>query len=94
MQRALLGARPSVGELMSKDRSDKKDGAQPAGTVPTDAEIDAATERLGADWLRTPARPHAAGSSQIVQNLARGRAHAVTVEVKRPPRQHADPRRR
>ena len=79
---------------MSKNRNDKKDGAIPAGTVPTDAEIDAATERLGADWLRSPARTHTAGSSQIVQNLARGRAHAVTVEIKRPPRQHADPRRR
>jgi hypothetical protein len=79
---------------MSKDPNDKKDGAAPASSVPTDAEIDAATERLGADWLRSPARPHAGGSSQIVQNLARGRAHAVTVEIKRPPRQHANPRRR
>ena len=71
MQRALLGARPSVGELMSKDRSDKKDGAQPAGTVPTDAEIDAATERLGA-------RPCRDRGSQASAATARRSAPALT----------------
>ena len=55
-------------------------------TVPTDAEIEAAAERLGPRWLETAARLKAGSVSRIVQSLAHGRSHAVTVEVKRAPR--------
>ncbi|MGO8865761.1 MAG: hypothetical protein ACLQME_04585, partial [Alphaproteobacteria bacterium] len=64
----------------------KRSVAAPADPVPTDAEIEAAAERLGPGWLQGAPRPRAAGASLVVQSLARGRSHAVTVELKRPAR--------
>ena len=79
-------------KLMSGTQDEKAKGEAPAGGLPTDAEIEAAADRLGADWLRGSSRPHAAGPGRIVQNLARGRAHSVTVEVRRLPQGPAKPR--
>jgi hypothetical protein len=63
----------------------------PTESLPTDAEIEATAERLGTNWLKGPTRTTAGASSfhQIVQNLPLGRAHAVSVEVKRPPKRRA-----
>lgn len=64
----------------------------PANSVPTESEIEAATQRLSADWARPVARSSQGGSSHIVQSLSAGRTHAVTVEVKRqPPRRRQKP---
>lgn len=63
----------------------------PAASAPTDEEIEAAAGRLNPNWLRRDPQ-HGAGAGQIVQSLARGRAHAVTVEIKRPPRRPRSPR--
>jgi hypothetical protein len=51
--------------------------------VPTDVEIESAVERLGPNWTRVIPRPRTGGTSQIFQNLAHGRSHAVVVEIKR-----------
>jgi hypothetical protein len=51
--------------------------------VPTDVEIESAVERLGPNWTRVIPRPRTGGASQIFQNLAHGRSHAVVVEIKR-----------
>jgi len=77
-----------IQKLMDKeeDSKRKRSVAAPADPVPTDAEIEAAAERLGPGWLQGAPRPRAAGASLVVQSLARGRSHAVTVEVKRPAR--------
>ncbi len=85
-------ARAAAGKLMADDRDGKAKGGAPASGLPTDEEIEAAADRLGADWLRGAARPHAAGASRIVQNLAHGRAHPVTVEIRRLPQRPAKPR--
>jgi hypothetical protein len=66
---------------------DKKNRRDQAGPAPTDAEIASEAERLGANWAAAAARPRAAGAGHILQNLAHGRSHVVTVEVKRTPRQ-------
>ncbi len=77
-----------IQKLMDKKEDSKRKGSvgAPADPVPTDAEIEAAAERLGPGWLQGAPRPRAAGASLVVQSLARGRSHAVTVEVKRPAR--------
>ena len=74
---------------MSKE-SDRKTSPA-AESLPTDAEIEATAERLGANWLKGPSRATAGASSfhQVVQNLPLGRAHAVSVEIKRPPKRQA-----
>ncbi len=63
-----------------------KDDYVPAEPVPTDVEIDSAVERLSPEWARAVARPHNAGASHVIQRLAHGRSHAVTLEIKRSPR--------
>jgi hypothetical protein len=85
-------ARTSIGEMMRKGQDSEAAGPPSAGSLPTDAEIEVAAERLGLNWLQGSSRPYGAGASQIVQSLAHGRAHAVSVEIKRPPRRRADPR--
>ncbi|MFI5022051.1 MAG: hypothetical protein ACHQRJ_10430 [Alphaproteobacteria bacterium] len=77
---------------MHKDQDIKATGEAAAGSLPTEAEIEVAAERLGLNWLRGSSRAFGGGASQIVQSLAHGRAHAVSVEIKRPPRRRADPR--
>jgi len=90
------GNSPSAGtstaESTRKDRDIKPNGEAAAGSLPTDAEIEVAAERLGLNWLGGSSRAFGAGASKIVQSLAHGRAHAVSVEIKRPPRRRADPR--
>jgi hypothetical protein len=51
--------------------------------VPTDVEIESAVERLGTNWTRVVPRPRTGGASHILQSLARGRSHAVVLEIKR-----------
>ena len=57
--------------------------------VPTNVEIESAVERLGPNWTRVIPRPRTGGASQIFQNLAHGRSHAVVVEIKRSHRRTA-----
>jgi hypothetical protein len=66
----------------------------PVEAVPTDAEIEAAAERLDPNWLKGSSKPHATapGGHLIVQNLPHGRAHAVSVEIKRAPKRRSEPR--
>jgi hypothetical protein len=66
----------------------------PIEAVPTDAEIEAAAERLDPNWLKGSSRQHATapGGHLIVQNLPHGRAHAVSVEIKRAPKRRSEPR--
>ncbi|MFI4989021.1 MAG: hypothetical protein ACHQF3_16465 [Alphaproteobacteria bacterium] len=63
---------------------DKKDPSKPVDTsVPSDAEVADAAERLSVSWARTTARPRSAGPGQILQSLAHGRSHVVALEIKR-----------
>jgi hypothetical protein len=55
-----------------------------AGPQPADSEIDALAARLSSSWSRSPGTRAAAG--QILQRLAHGRLHPVTVESRRPRR--------
>lgn len=83
------GPRTGIQKPMDKEQDSKRKKisvAAPTDPVPTDAEIEAAAERLGPGWLQGAPRPRAAGASLVVQSLARGRSHAVTVELKRPAR--------
>jgi len=61
----------------------KKEQIEPVNSTPTDAEIDAAAERLSLTWVHPTRRSHSTGTSQIQQSLARGRSHAVALEIKR-----------
>lgn len=69
------------------DRKNKKKMPEKSGDqVPTDAEIEAAAQRLGSNWARSGARSPAGRAGQIRQSLAHGRSRTVAVEIKRPPR--------
>jgi len=74
--------------------SSSPDGRKPGETAPepasADTDLDAETRRLE-QWARPAARPRNAGQSHVQQTLARGRVHAVTVEVKRAPRKPQRP---
>ena len=65
--------------------AESKNDGRPPNPVPTDGDIDLAVERLNANWTQTSQRPRNSSGGHVVQTLARGRAHVVTVEVKRPP---------
>jgi len=72
--------------------TDKKPQTGPAAPPPDDEEIADAVARLSAKWANE--RPANGGhrttaNGQILQTLEKGRAHMVTVEVKRSRR---DPR--
>jgi hypothetical protein len=56
---------------------------EPADAAATNADIDAAAERLSRTWLYSTPRSHSSGTSQIQQSLARGRSHTVALEIKR-----------
>lgn len=74
---------------------DKKLEAGPAASAPDDEEIAEAAARLSAKWAsERPANGthRNAGNGQILQTLEKGRAHAVTVEVKRSRRGSRDTR--
>ena len=62
----------------------KDDISLPAKPASTDHDIDAAAVRLSEQWTRPGARGRGAGL--IVQRLAHGRTHPVTLEIKRSPR--------
>jgi hypothetical protein len=47
-----------------------------------DADIDTLVERLSVNWARPVPGSRSAGG-HIIQRLARGREHAVTVEIRR-----------
>ena len=64
----------------------KETRMESATLVPTDAEIDAAAERLSLTWVRPAPRSYTIGTSQIRQSLAHGRSHPVALEIKRSPR--------
>jgi len=69
--------------------TDKKMQAGSVAPAPDDEEIAAAAARLAAKWAsERPANAvhRTAENGQIVQTLERGRAHTVTVQVKRPRR--------
>ena len=69
---------------------DAKQGrGEPANQVPSDSEIEAATQRLSQQWARPAAPARVAAKGQILQSLARGRSRTVTVEVKRLRRQRS-----
>jgi hypothetical protein len=57
-----------------------------ADSASTGAEIELAVERLSPNWIRAVPRQRTGGASHILQNLARGHAHAVVLEIKRSPR--------
>jgi hypothetical protein len=66
--------------------TDKKPQTGPAVQAPDDEEIAAAAARLTAKWAsERPANGahRTAENGQILQTLEKGRAHMVTVEVKR-----------
>jgi hypothetical protein len=54
-----------------------------ANAAATNAEIDAAAERLSRAWLHSTPRSHSPGPSQIQQSLARGRSHMVALEIRK-----------
>ncbi|UCH75795.1 MAG: hypothetical protein JSU82_08205 [Rhodospirillales bacterium] len=74
---------------MARTKITMTDRTLQAATVPAtpdDEQIDAAVARLRAKWANErPAGNSARGSEsgQIVQTLEKGRAHMVTVQVKR-----------
>ena len=80
-----------MGRVMPKDPNSGTSAVSDAGSIPTDAEIEAAAERLDPSWLKGPTRPAAgqSNSHRVVQSLPLGRAHSVAVEVKRPPKRRA-----
>jgi len=63
-------------------RKDEKN-TEPADAAASNAEIDAAAERLSRTWLHSTPRSHSPGTSQIQQSLARGRSHMVALEIKK-----------
>jgi hypothetical protein len=79
-------------EFMASIKTTMTDKTLQAGSVapaPDDEEIAAAAARLAAKWASERpgnAAHRAAESGQIVQTLEKGRAHMVTVQVKRPRR--------
>jgi len=80
---------PTFDEFTARIRIAMTDNTLQAGSVaqaPDDEEIAAAAARLSAKWAsERPASgaQRAAGNGQIVQTLEKGRAHMVTVQVKR-----------
>ena len=66
--------------------TDKKPQMGPAAPAPDDEEIAEAAARLSAKWAsERPANSaqRTAENGQILQTLEKGRAHMVTVQVKR-----------
>jgi hypothetical protein len=53
-----------------------------AETSPDEREIDALADRLSLNWAHSPPAVRGAGN-QVLQRLARGRIHTVTVERRR-----------
>jgi hypothetical protein len=54
----------------------------PAFPTATDAEIEAAARQLGLNGPHSASPQRKAGVGQILQSLARGRSHMVSVEIK------------
>jgi hypothetical protein len=54
----------------------------PAFPTATDAEIEAAAKQLGLNGAYSASPQRNAGVGQILQSLARGRSHMVSVEIK------------
>jgi hypothetical protein len=50
--------------------------------IPTDAEIASAAKRLGLNSRRSTSPARKSGGGQVLQSLAHGRSHMVTVEIK------------
>jgi hypothetical protein len=73
------GAQSSIGNRMIGN----KENLARTNPVPTDVEIESAVERLGPNWTRVVPRPRTGGATHILQGLARGRSHAVVLEIKR-----------
>jgi len=64
----------------------KKGHMESTNPIPTNAEIEAAAERLSPTWVHSAPRSPTPGARQIHLSLARGRSHTVAVEIKRSPR--------
>lgn len=66
--------------------TDRKSQTGPAEQAPDDQEIAEAAARLSAKWAnerQSNGTQRTAENGQILQTLEKGRAHMVTVEVKR-----------
>ena len=87
--RGVVTLRAITDEYMANIKTKMTDNTLQAGSVapaPDDEEIAAAAARLSAKWAsERPANgtQRTAENGQIVQTLERGRAHMVTVQVKR-----------
>jgi hypothetical protein len=64
----------------------KEKAGEPDLLTATDAEIASAAKRLGVNGEHSASPAPKSRSGQVVQRLAHGRSHAVTVEIKAPRR--------